>query len=286
VIELRTLEDTPLETVHRTFVKAFSDYQVKMDLPLGRFENTLRRRGFSPALSVGAFAGDEMVGLVLIGVRQWRGRPTAYDAGTGVVPAHRKQGVTTGMFKEAVQNLRANGVEAYLLEVIKSNTPAVQLYRKAGFGISRSFTCYIRERSSLPPVMNAQVIIEDVEAGLLDWDALRAFWDFQPSWQNSPTSVMAVPESMAAVIARSGDEVVGYGVVERATGDVPQLAVAPDHREVGVGRAILGAIADRTEARNLAIINVEDEPFATHGFLRALGFDRLVDQFEMVQPLG
>ena len=285
MFDFRTLEDTPIPTLHRTFVEAFSDYQVKMDLPLWRLEGTLRRRGYVPDLSVGAFAGDEMVGFVLNGVRQWQGRPTAYDTGTGVVPAHRKQGATTGMFGEALRVLRASGVEAYLLEVIKSNTPAVQLYRKQGFSITRSFTCYTREMASLPLGGSVDVELEDVQVGLMDWDALSAFWDFRPSWQNSVDSLMAVPESMAAVIARAGGELVGYGVVERRTGDVPQIAVAPGHREAGVGRAILEGLAVRSEASRLALVNVEDEPFATHGFLRALGFDHLTDQFEMVLDL-
>ena len=286
MFEFRTLEETPIETVHQAFSEAFSDYSIKFDLPLWRFVTMAKRRGFRPDLSVGAFVEGEMVGFVLNGMRQWRGRPTAYDAGTGVVPDQRKKGVTTGMLREVMRVLRATDVDAYLLEVIKANTPAVELYRKQAFRITRSFTCYVQEMGELALDGAAGVDLEETGVGLLDWELLETFWDFAPSWQNSVDSVMAVPEEMAAVTAKVGDGVVGYGGVERRTGDVPQIAVAPGHRGGGIGRGILRSLGDLTESSKLALVNVDDGPIATHGFLQALGFESLTDQYEMVLEIG
>ena len=122
-----------LERLRVAFVEAFSDYQVRIDMPPWKFEGMLRRRGFVPRLSVGAFDGDEPVGLLLNAVRQWGGMTTAYDCGTGVVPTHRRTGLTTRMFATARDALRAEGVRQYLLEVIKANGPAVALYTAQGF---------------------------------------------------------------------------------------------------------------------------------------------------------
>lgn len=41
------------ELLHQAFLRAFSDYQVKMELPFPDFEQMLRRRGYCPELSVG-----------------------------------------------------------------------------------------------------------------------------------------------------------------------------------------------------------------------------------------
>lgn len=285
-IELRTLEDVPLEDVHATFLEAFSDYLVRMDVPLWRFETMARRRGMVPEMSVGAFAGDRLVGFILNGVRQWGGGRTAYDTGTGVVPGHRKQGVTTRMFGHALAVLRRQGVEQYLLEVIKENDPAGDLYRKQGFQALRGLNCYLSPREAVTggPVPGGVTLV-DLPVDALGWERLRTFWDFEPSWQNSVDSVMAVPETLTAVTAVAGGKVVGYGIVEPRTGDIPQLAVARGDRGRGVGGAILGRLARRTEAENLVVLNVEETSEAANAFAEASGLALYTAQHEMLLRL-
>jgi len=45
------LKNVEMETLHIAFVEAFSDYQVKIDLPFWKFHQMLKRRGFDPELS-------------------------------------------------------------------------------------------------------------------------------------------------------------------------------------------------------------------------------------------
>ncbi len=124
-----TLENIGIETLHETFLNAFSDYQVKMNLPLFKFQHMLQRRGYVPKVSIGAFNNETLVGFVLNGVRNWDGKLTAYDTGTGIIEAYRKQGITSNMLLNVRQLFRQMGVEQYLLEVIQSNTSALQLYK-------------------------------------------------------------------------------------------------------------------------------------------------------------
>ena len=284
-LELRTLDAVPFERLHECFVRAFSDYSVRMDLPLWRLRAMARRRGLRPELSVGAFAGGELVGFVLSAVRDWQGVRTGYDTGTGVVPEWRKRGVTTAAFTEAMRLLRENGVRQYLLEVIQDNAPAVDLYAKQGFERTRSFTCFATTRDKIGPSRKEGIDIDPVDIRSLDWGLLRSFWAHEPSWQNSIDSVMAVPETMEAVAARAGGRVVGYGIVERATGDVPQLAVDPAHRGRGVGGAILAALVARTDSQRVAVINVDDRDAAGLAFLGRAGLEVMATQYEMVKGL-
>jgi len=284
-LELRTLETVPLERLHECFVKAFSDYSVKMDLPLWRLRAMALRRGLRPELSVGAFAGGELVGFVLSAVREWQGVRTGYDTGTGVVPEWRKRGVTTAAFTEAMRLLRENGVRQYLLEVIQDNAPAVDLYAKQGFERTRSFTCFATTRDGIRPAHMGGIEIESAALQSLDWIHLRSFWDHEPSWQNSIDSVTAVPETMEAVVARADGRAVGYGIVERATGDVPQLAVDPGHRRRGVGAGILAALVARTDSQRISVINVDDRDEAGLGFLGRAGLEVMATQYEMVKRL-
>ncbi len=284
-IEYRTLDTSTLEETHATFREAFSDYVVQMDMPLWKFEMMARRRGYDPGISMGAFSGDRLVGFILNGIRQWDGRPTAYDTGTGVVPEFRKRGITTNIFRSLVDLLRHEGVEAYLLEVIKENDPARELYLKQGFRIVREFSCHLGKVEDLRAGAGPGIMLDHTPIGDLEWDLLATMWDFTPSWQNSIESVMAVAETFEVVTARVDDELAGYGMVEPRSGDVPQIAVAPGHRGKGVGRAIMGDLASLAESETLVILNVEEGSGPTGDFASALGMELFIDQYEMVLDL-
>lgn len=142
----KILDNTNLSIIHQAFVEAFSDYQVKMDLPFSKFENMVKRRGFTPELSIGAFDDEKLIGFVLNGVRMWDGKLTAYDLGTGVIPDYRKKGITTEILKKVKDICKDNKIENYLLEVLQNNTGAVELYRKQGFQTTRDFDCYYLKR--------------------------------------------------------------------------------------------------------------------------------------------
>lgn len=138
----KLLDQISMATLHEAFVDAFSDYQVKMDLPFWRFQQMLQRRGYHPEISMGAFKDERMVGFVINGLRSWKGKTTAYDLGTGVVEDCRRQGITSDLLLNIQKLLKEKNVEQYLLEVIQSNESAVQLYSKQNFKIQREFSCF------------------------------------------------------------------------------------------------------------------------------------------------
>jgi ribosomal protein S18 acetylase RimI-like enzyme len=286
MVNYYTLEDTPLPDIHAAFCRAFADYQVQFEMPLWRYESMLRRRGYAPHLSMGAFHRDELVGFLLNGVRDWQGRRTAYDTGTGVVPEHRRKGVTKRMFKELMLPLRDDKVTLYLLEVLKENLPAVKLYTKQGFKAIRGLTCYAAPKRYLSPGIGCDVEIKELPVRGLDWQVASKFWDFVPSWQNSTDSVLAASAELAAVGAyMNEEELVGYGIIEPRTGDLPQLAVRWDYRDQGVGRAILDELVALTEGERVSVVNVEEGAKGPRGFVEHLGFEVFTEQFEMVLDL-
>ena len=63
----KTLDNTSIEIIHKAFIDAFSDYQVKIEMPIWKFEQMLRRRGYVPEMSIGAFVNETLIGFVL----QW-----------------------------------------------------------------------------------------------------------------------------------------------------------------------------------------------------------------------
>lgn len=284
MIEYRTLEGICMETLCSSFVRAFSDYQIKMEMPVSKLELMLKRRGYAPELSMGAFDGGNLVGFILNGHRIWGGIDTVYDSGTGVIPEYRKQGITNNIFKRLQEVLIEKGAVQYLLEVLKANTPALKIYQNAGFNTTRSLLCYKlpKDKAHIESTCHIKVIDR---MDLLDWNLCKTFWDQEPSWQNSIDSVNEVPSQFVAVEAIVDGEIAGYGIAEKETGDVPQIAVSRNFRLRGIGKSIIDALRLNTNSDSLAFINVDERLENLISLLKLIGADKFTEQHEMMLKL-
>lgn len=63
-MEYRTLENIDSICIYEAFTQAFSDYQVSVDMSFKSFETMLKRNGFMPAVSVGAFVDKTLVAFI------------------------------------------------------------------------------------------------------------------------------------------------------------------------------------------------------------------------------
>lgn len=274
----KILDRTSTETLHKIFLDAFSDYQVKMDLPIWKFKQMLQRRGYVPEMSIGAFKNEMLVGFVLNGFRNWNEKSTVYDLGTGVTAEYRRQGITSNMLLNIKKALKQKQVEQYLLEVIKSNTSAVELYKKQGFEIQREFQCFQLDKNKYNQIATHKV--EHVDR--INLRQLTEFWDFKPSWQNSIDSISAIPEAFLYSIVRFDNTIVGYGIIDKKTGDIPQIAVNKDYRGNGIARSIMTDMIKNTESYKISVLNVDNQSKSTKDFLLKLGFEYSVGQYEML----
>lgn len=280
----KSLENINIEILHKTFIDAFSDYQVKIDLPLWKFQRMLQRRGYVPDISIGAFKDEKLVGFVLNGFRNWNGKPTVYDTGTGVMGEYRRQGLTSNMLVNIRELLKEKGVKQYLLEVIQSNTSAVNLYKKQGFKIIRDFACFQIDKKKY----NLATMYKVEHADRIDpknWGKLINIWDFEPSWQNSIDSINAVSDTFIYSFVRLDDNIVGYGIIDKKTGDIPQIAVHKHYRHRGIARSLVSDLLENTEASKVSVLNVDDQSESTKDFLYKLGFEYSVGQYEMILDL-
>ena len=133
MITYRLLSSDDSTKLFDCFLEAFSDYQVDMQVSREDFDLRLRRDGVQLEASAGAFDESRMVGFYMNALGEWQGKHTAYDAGTGVIPAYRRQGIAEQLFACMVPRLKEADVEQYLLEVLTENARAVALYQKLGF---------------------------------------------------------------------------------------------------------------------------------------------------------
>ena len=285
-MKIHSLSDVPLRDIHRCFIDAFSDYVEPVKATEDELRYVLERRAFRAELSFGAFEGDQLVGFILNGHGSWNGLDTAYDAGTGILKEWRKKGIASSLFETSLPVLREHGVRQYLLEVIKSNTGAYELYRKSGFSVTREFDYWVSGIEALtlrPKKLPGGASIHWIDTP--DWDLFRTFWDFEPSWQNSIDAIVRKMDNMTLLGAFDGGNIVAYGCMENHTGDLPQLAVHPDFRRRGLATSLVRRLLNLATPPGLRVINTCSNALATRRFLRSLGLVPGPGQYEMILGL-
>lgn len=280
-MEYRTLENTDSVCIYEAFTQAFSDYQVSVDMPFKSFETMLKRNGFMPAVSVGAFEDRTLVGFILNGVREWDSEKTVYDLGTGVILDFRRTGIMGELLNLVSAICIKNKISVYQLEVIQDNEKALTLYKKQGFQVNRILNCYqltdkIKEAGyNVWQLEHPEKLQED------QWTAVKDFWTYQPSWQNAKDAVCAIAQSFFYTIVKHDGNLIGYGIVDKIKGDIVQLAVQPKYRRKGVATEILLDLFKQTKSLGMKVINVDERDQALNSFLKKMEFDVFVKQYEM-----
>lgn len=136
----QTLEGINLQQLVECFNLAFSDYEQPIRFTESSLQHYLAASGVDLSLSFGAFCADEMVGFILNAHGIYHAQSVVFDAGTGVIPAHRGKKVFSELFDYTVAQLRQRGVTRYCLEVLQSNQHALSIYQKKGFSIQRGYS--------------------------------------------------------------------------------------------------------------------------------------------------
>jgi ribosomal protein S18 acetylase RimI-like enzyme len=278
------LTESDFPRIIRTLDEAFADYYLKSKASCERWlYNRCVKNGVSFDCSIGAFDGDRMVGVTLIGLDDWQGVPAAFDAGTGIVPDYRGRGLARKMFDVAVPRLKERGVRRFLLEVLQVNEPAIKAYRKAGFKITREFDCY-----ELP-------LSESVtrQTGTLTWEitpisrdqvsTFREQVDWQPSWENSFSSINRIPDEIVAFGAFDNSACVGELVYYPLLNWILSLVVRKEYRRKGVARLLLTHLLGQLDPtiKSVKLINVDHSDEGMKALLQHHGFRPYTSQYEM-----
>ena len=290
MISFRPLSEEDFIQLYQTLLEAFSDYIVQVQPEIDALRRLYQMEGVALGYSFGAFEEDKMVGFTVNGVGDWRGKLTAYDAGTGVIPSYRRKGVSRRMFECILPFLRERQIKQYLLEVIAENKPALELYKSLGFQVEREFSVFkqdkvfISQDSNQPNRQNIE--IKEIENP--DWNFLKSFWTHHPSWQNSIDSMQrstadaAINKKVLGVFL--DNKIIGYGIVFPKSGNIPQFVIAENHRRKGFGNALLNALQKLAKAE-LKVNNVDEKALDAKAFLEANGFSLLTRQYEMLLKL-
>jgi ribosomal protein S18 acetylase RimI-like enzyme len=284
--ECRFLSDDSFSQLYDTFIEAFSDYVFPFALTPEQFQGHLLINAVDINRSIGCFKGRRLLGFSLNGFGVWNGKATVYDAGTGVVPGARRQGISRRMFESMIPVFESDGVEQFLLEVITTNTAALRLYERLGFEKTRKLALLQCDTPmAVPDGHPDEVELRELKAP--NWDVFLEFWRAEPSWQNSREAVDRSPGTKRVIAAHIGDVCVGYTVFSMGLGRISQIAVSSGYAGRGIGKRLLRAVQDILPAgRSLQVINADMSNVGVCRFFESLGFYELLSQYEMIKEMS
>ena len=268
--------------LYETFTEAFSDYVYPFALTETQFQNHIALNAVDLDQTIGCIDDGRLVGFSLNGFGLWDGKETVYDAGTGVVPTYRRQGISDAMFEMMIPIFQERGIKQCLLEVIKGNDGAIDLYKKLGFDTTRELALLqcdgVITSAYEPP---SDVEIREIDDP--DWAQLSTFWDGSPSWQNSIDAVGRSSAMKKIAGAFTDGRCVGYVVYSSQFGRIAQMAVSFNYRNRGIGTMLLQKVqCDTAQGYSLQIINIDKDLSAAVSFFAERGFYERLSQYEML----
>lgn len=253
------------------------DYLVPMPMNAARLAEYISLYDVSLDESVVALDGPEMLGLAMLGVRAGRGWVTRL----GVLPAARRRHIGRALMDAAIANSDRLGLGRILLEVIKNNIPAYNLFVQCGFAPIQSYA--VIRRPPGPPAEAPEGMAEwlDQPAAL----ALLGRRADQTTWITENDS-LARTDHLQAMRVRLADGSAGWAVFQeqKFRGLSMLLSRLILRTEAGdphrVGRQLLAHLYRRFPDLDTQVENVaDDDPHL--GALQAMGFFESFSRIEM-----
>lgn len=281
----RHFVEADIPKMHQVFLEAFEDYALPFRLSYSQFlEKFIDKLNINLSLSVGAFYKDELVAFIFTSTDTYLGKKTAYNGGTGVIPAHRGKGLTIKMYAHLWPNFKKEEVRQATLEVITTNERAIKSYQKCGFKIQKLYHCFrLHAENLIIDKPNPEISINaQVKA---NWSLYTTMLDWQPSYLDSSTVLKHNITREHIAEAHIGNTVAGYIIFQQNSSRISQLAVAKAFRGLGIGKRLLEYAFQHTSSKTITWINIDQYEEKTIQVLKQWGFENTVDQYEMIKQL-
>ncbi|UCE12540.1 MAG: GNAT family N-acetyltransferase [Candidatus Heimdallarchaeota archaeon] len=283
---IQNLNSTSLSDITKCFNESFEDYIIQFTATEDYLRNRWKGAGVDFGLSFGAFIDRKLVGFVIHGIDEWHGLKTAFNVGTGVIPKHRGKRIVKKFYETTIPILKDHGIEQCRLEVIQENLKAINAYKSVGFQEDReliSFSYNLDHKKDETALdKHIQLKIRD-NISNIDWNLLKTFWDFDPSWENSNSSLMRNAESWEFLEMSNDNQMIGYAIFNPKTGYIAQFGTSKEEREKGYIKVLFQKL--RSLSNQLVVINVDKRAIQILNFLKTFGFKEFVKQYEMEKSL-
>ena len=113
-----------------------------------------------------------------------------------------------------------------------------------------------------------------------DWQLLSEFWSWKPSWPSSIAAVQRAGGQLQILGLYDVETLLAYGIINLESGRITQFAVHPAYRNQGLGKLLFYYLSKLGNPK-LSIINIDKSDKTSIDFLKHIGFDSYIGQFEM-----
>ena len=158
-IDFVSVSEFGLDASADVLARGFSDYLVKLPASTAMLLQMARMDSVDLAASRVVRRDGVALGAALIARRGW----TSRLAGMALVPEARRQQVGRALMTQVLEESKARGDRAMVLEVIEQNEPAVKLYEACGFQRVRRLVGYSLAVPATAPASGAPAELEEVD---------------------------------------------------------------------------------------------------------------------------
>jgi len=167
LIQLTPASCFSIEQLTAIYNQTRVDYLIPMPMNAARLAEYIATYDVDLEHSLVATHGDEMLGVAMLGARKDR----AWITRLGVLPNTRRHGTGKALMEGLINQASELGIDFAMLEVIKNNTPAHQLFLRMGF-YEVGELLVLRRSPVIPP---PDPVVADAER-LERTDALALLW--------------------------------------------------------------------------------------------------------------
>lgn len=239
-----------IEQLVQAYNQSRVDYVVPMPMNVARLADYIQTYDVQLDHSFVAMDGPRMAGIAMLGVRAGR----TWITRLGVLPDGRRRGVGSALMTALLESTQRLGIDYTMLEVIKHNDPARQLFERCGFVPTRELLVIRRPPGALQPPSDSTATWLDRATVL---DHLAAHQELQ-AWTNQTESMRNADQIMGLQV-HLGDGSHGWLVFQRQRLILARLMLFTTVGEpVAVGSALLAHLYQAypeldTQTENIAV---------------------------------
>lgn len=272
-MQIKSLAGVDFSQLTACFNEAFSDYFLPFQVDEAYLSERWAAASVDYELSRGAYIGERLVGFIMIALADWEGETSHYNAGTGVIPDFRGQGLMGQMYAPLLAELQDRSVRQGLLEVIAQNERAIKAYQKVGYQIERRLCCF---KGSFPVFTAAQNAAIQRSARP-DWDAYQKLSPFVWTWDSQTPTAKKFGNAVECWEYRPEDELLAFAIYHRVSKRLVQWGEAFSEG-APLNNLLQQVLSGESEVR---INNIDASATAELQRMADLGMSPSLDQFEM-----
>lgn len=276
-MEIKNLSGTSLSDIVGCLTASFEGYFVQLPDDIGYWEKRYANARVDYNLSFGAFDNGKLVAFIINCIDTVNSIKTAYNTGTGVLPAYRGQKLVDQLYNHAFPVLKAERVEQLCLEVIQKNERAIAVYKRLGFEISHDLPCFTG-RISLP-------VKEDIEITEIKYKLALPYIEEATnyySWDFNLQAIKTAQKQWRYFTVSEKGKYLGYFVLNPTGNTIVQLEL---NKGLGNGNWKTLVYAISTISPEIRVLNVNANRTTLIATLLQAGLENNIDQYQMERAI-